>query len=199
MWPCDDYWYIYIYIYITLCRLYFLLALNEQFKSPALFCTQCSVWHDNIESFDSRSLHRAGQFSLWLTHKCHGCRCVSNTLSFSLLRFYAPKVYCTPLVWHFSTCAPGPTQSSTACARIHASSFTSVIFKMRDCTYFIHRPRRYPSQLQAVLYASAVPSRIPAYSVVALLAAIGSGSVGKKIRITRGWRAWMPAKVSLAN
>ena len=92
-------------------------------------------------------------------------------------------------------------------ARSAIASHDTFVFFFCNCAYicmlihivgFIHQPRCHPSQLQAVLYASAASSRIPANSVVALAAVIGSGSVGK-IRITRGWRAWMPAKVSLAN
>ena len=72
--------------------------------------------------------------------------------------------------------------------------------KMRNCAcyMFTHRPRRHLSQRQAVMYASAAPSRKPANSVVALAEVIGSGTVDQKW-ITRGWRACRPAKVSLAN
>ena len=53
-------------------------------------------------------------------------------------------------------------------------------------------------QRQAPLHASALFSRKQANAVVALLAAIGSGNVGKTWS-TAGWQECRPAKVSLAT
>ena len=95
---------------------------------------------------------------------------------------------------------PIQPQSFTAYAKIHTCipRYISKELKCAIAHMFIHRPTRHPSQRQAILHASAVPSRIPANTVAALAAVIGSGIAGI-IWITRGWRAWMPAKVSLAN